>query len=267
MRFLRKHLKTVDSTNTFAKTNLLTFDPTIVTVVTSDEQTAGRGRLGRTWKSSLPKQDVITTFAFQVPKSSLTYSYLLSPLLSVIAARVLSKFKVQAQIKWPNDIIVNFKYKVGGILCELEVVNNQYWAILGIGINVNSTVTELDIPNRPIWPVSTLKHEYSQEFSVSDITESLCNDFSNSLDDFFSTGFHSFQKEYQNASLLLHKVIKFTENNVTITGRAVSIGEDGMLYIELTEGPNKGTTKGYLAGDVSGVEIVEGELISSESCN
>lgn len=154
---VRVHLDSVDSTNSYARTHAKDFLPGALTVVTTDNQRAGRGRTTRVWKST--GDDLAATFAFQLPTHALSTAYLLSPLLAVLATRALAKQGFKADIKWPNDIIVGQCRKVGGILCELEATGAAgYWAALGIGINVNSTPGELGVA-RPIWPLTTLRAE------------------------------------------------------------------------------------------------------------
>ncbi len=126
LALVRRHLPSVDSTNTYARAHLATFDPDAVTMVTADEQTAGRGRLGRVWKSVGKATDITATFTFKIPAETMPVAYQLSPLLSLADARALrSSCGVDAVIKWPNDIIVGSHNKVGGILCELEHVGGS----------------------------------------------------------------------------------------------------------------------------------------------
>lgn len=104
-------------------------------VVYAEEQTKGRGRLGRNW--------------FALPTKSLTISILLRPHLPLELASYLSLFPALAcaqalekegiicHLKWPNDIVIEGK-KVGGILVEMESKEGKTeWVVVGIGINVN----------------------------------------------------------------------------------------------------------------------------------
>ncbi len=99
-------------------------------VVVADEQTEGRGRLGRRWYSPygglwmsliLPRRD----------------TQLLTLAASVAAVKVLEMFGVNAKIKWPNDVLVNEK-KVCGILGEMH----GEFVILGIGMNLENEIPE-----------------------------------------------------------------------------------------------------------------------------
>lgn len=171
---VRRHLATVDSTNTYVSLHAGSFDPAALTVVTTDEQTAGRGRSDRVWLSS--GLDLKATFAFVVPAHGTATAYQLSPLLALVTTRALAEFGVDAQIKWPNDLIVSQDKKCGGILCELVHVPPTFFAALGVGINVNSLSTEISL-ERPIWPISTLKSEYGKEFDLRKLTDTLVTKF------------------------------------------------------------------------------------------
>jgi BirA family biotin operon repressor/biotin-[acetyl-CoA-carboxylase] ligase len=170
-----RHLATVDSTNTYAKLHAPSFEPAAVTVVTADDQTAGRGRGGRVWKSA-PGADIKATFAFRLPPAALATAYQLSPFLAVVAARALRAAGVDAQVKWPNDLILAGCKKFAGILCELESVGEDYWAALGVGINVNSLPEELGV-DRPVWPLTTLRAETGREWDVKALQASLVDTF------------------------------------------------------------------------------------------
>jgi biotin-[acetyl-CoA-carboxylase] ligase BirA-like protein len=174
LRIVRTHLATIDSTNTYAKSRIGSFDPEVLTVVTADEQTAGRGRGDRVWRSGNGAQDITATFAFPVPRPVMPHAYQLSPLIALVAARVLhAELGVRLSIKWPNDLIYDSRRKVGGILCELEGgPAGVYWACLGIGINCNSSPADLGVA-RPLWPLTTLSAELGTPQDTARLTDAL----------------------------------------------------------------------------------------------
>jgi BirA family biotin operon repressor/biotin-[acetyl-CoA-carboxylase] ligase len=101
------------------------------TVVTTDDQTAGRGRIGRTWKS-LPGQQLALSLILRpaFPRHFLMMASALAVTEAIEAATGL-----RAGIKWPNDVLVSER-KVCGILID----SRDEYAILGIGINVNGSL-------------------------------------------------------------------------------------------------------------------------------
>lgn len=111
-------------------------------VVVADHQTAGRGRLGRSW--------------FDLPGACLLVSLVLRPglaagdlgLLSLAAGaalcHALGDLGLEPRVKWPNDVLLGDR-KVAGILSEAEVVLGRAASVaLGVGVNVN--VAEADLP-------------------------------------------------------------------------------------------------------------------------
>lgn len=175
LRVVRRHLASVDSTNTYAKSNVGEFDSAAITVVSADEQTAGRGRGDRVWKSGSGALDITVTFAFPIPREAMPHAYQLSPLIAVCFARVLrERFGVDASIKWPNDLIYAGRSKFGGVLCELEAPRGggPYWACLGVGVNVNSAPAALGV-SRPAWPLTTLSAELGRTLDVAEVTDAV----------------------------------------------------------------------------------------------
>jgi len=100
-------------------------------VVFAEEQTAGRGRTGNQWYSGRAESilcSIVLTYCRLNPE-------LLSLACAVAAAEAIGKpLKSQAQIKWPNDIMLNGK-KVAGILLELKSAYDVNTCIIGVGIN------------------------------------------------------------------------------------------------------------------------------------
>jgi BirA family biotin operon repressor/biotin-[acetyl-CoA-carboxylase] ligase len=121
----RVHHRLTDSTNQRARELALQGAPH-GTLVTADEQTAGRGRQGRTWIAP-PGEALLLSVVLRALDELL-------PLRAAVA--VAESLPVPAQIKWPNDVWVEGR-KVSGILVEGRP--QEGWAVLGIGLNVSTT--------------------------------------------------------------------------------------------------------------------------------
>ena len=120
-------LESVDSTNSWAKREPLS-EPTCVI---AREQTGGRGRYGNSWLS--PKDtNLYLTYAEPLRFSLITYLQASALALQ----KAVASYGVSTQIKWPNDLLINGE-KLAGILVEGTEKNNQPWASIGIGLNVN----------------------------------------------------------------------------------------------------------------------------------
>ena len=118
----RLHLRRSDSTNTRAR-ELAAAGAPHGTVVTAAEQSAGRGRQGRTWTAPPGRALLCSVLVRDPPR--------LLPLLA--GAAVAQVVGPQAQVKWPNDVLIE-RRKVAGILVEGRP--QERWAVVGVGVNV-----------------------------------------------------------------------------------------------------------------------------------
>lgn len=132
----RVHYRRVDSTNERAK-RLAASGAGHGTIVTADEQTAGRGRQGRGWVA--PAGSALLTSAIM---RGLDRRDLLLPLVAAVAVCEACEAvaPVACAIKWPNDVWVK-RRKVAGILVEGRP--QEGWAVVGIGVNVTTASEEL----------------------------------------------------------------------------------------------------------------------------
>lgn len=128
------HLESVDSTNDYLKN--IANGIKEGTVVISEEQTKGKGRLGRNWQS---KSREGIWMSIVLKPEIVPYK---APFITLIAGaaivKALNNLQVPAKIKWPNDIIINNK-KVSGILTELSAeIERVNYIVVGIGMNVKN---------------------------------------------------------------------------------------------------------------------------------
>ena len=123
------HLRTTSSTNDRAR-ELAAAGAAHGTIVTAGEQSAGRGRQGRSW-SAPPGHALLLSVVVRSPLDLL-------PLAAGLAvARTVGD---QAAIKWPNDVLVDDR-KIAGILAEGRPQDG--WAVIGVGLNVAVRVSDL----------------------------------------------------------------------------------------------------------------------------
>jgi BirA family biotin operon repressor/biotin-[acetyl-CoA-carboxylase] ligase len=126
----RVHFGRTDSTNERAR-DLAAHGAPHGTLVTAAEQTAGRGRQGRSWTAPAGSAILCSLVIREPPR--------LLPLLAGVAVAEL--VGPQARVKWPNDVLLDGR-KLAGILVEGRP--QERWAVLGIGLNV--AVREQDFP-------------------------------------------------------------------------------------------------------------------------
>ena len=142
-------LKTIDSTNDWAKREKASFSPDHPTFIVASGQTHGRGRGTNTWISPTG-QNLYLTVAEKVRRPLTITDYALIAPLAI--QQLLNFFGVRANIKWPNDLVVDRGLgpeKICGILVEGTSVGSDPWAIIGIGLNVSmdeSLLCSIDQP-------------------------------------------------------------------------------------------------------------------------
>ncbi|WP_448522723.1 biotin--[acetyl-CoA-carboxylase] ligase [Pseudothermotoga sp.] len=143
----------IGSTNDFLKENWKLFPHG--TVVVADVQTSGRGRFNRTWHS--PEGGLWFSILFKPRKNVRPNFY--TKLCAVSIVRALKQLKVEAKLKWPNDVYVDGK-KLAGILTETVFEEERLGAIIvGIGMNVNN-----EIPKELKDKATSLKLLFGEEF-------------------------------------------------------------------------------------------------------
>src|SRR4030066_965914 len=132
-------------------------------VVIAGRQTAGRGRIGRTWLS--PEGSLAMSVILKPPLDNLPQLVMIASLAVVRAIKNVAG--LETRIKWPNDILIKGK-KVCGILIENEVKGGRVnFAIIGIGININFDPSAFpEISNI----ATSLSHELGAEVSRIELT-------------------------------------------------------------------------------------------------
>lgn len=136
------HFATLDSTNALAKEKADQGAPH-GTVITADEQTAGRGRHGRTWSAPAGSALLMSVIARPV-----IAKYQLAPLAAALAVAETCEelAPVDAKIKWPNDVWIDGR-KVAGILIEARPHHDIEcsWMVVGVGLNTSVRLEDLPI--------------------------------------------------------------------------------------------------------------------------
>jgi BirA family transcriptional regulator, biotin operon repressor / biotin---[acetyl-CoA-carboxylase] ligase len=139
-------LPSVESTNT-ALAEAAADGAPHASVLVAEEQTAGRGRLGRNWTAPA-RSGLFTSILLRPELPPVSWTWL--PLLAGLAAReaVARASQLEIGLKWPNDLVVAegelADRKLGGILCE--TVPGATAVVVGIGINVTLREHELPVP-------------------------------------------------------------------------------------------------------------------------
>jgi len=230
-------LEEVDSTNNKAKQ--IAFESQDGDVVVSETQHSGRGRRGREWHS--PKGGIYISFILKpnVPPERAPQITLLSSVALVETLNSM-KSKMNAKIKWPNDILISGR-KISGILTELssdmEKIN---YVVVGIGINLNTDLE--DLPEK----AASLKVEMGQEISVKLFLKSFFEHYDTVYQEYLDNGIDQIIEKWKKNSDTLGKNVKIIGINETYDGLAKDIDENGALILKTKEKEIK-----VYSGDVS----------------
>ena len=161
--------KTLESTNQYLQ-NLLNEGIDIVdNIVVTDYQTSGRGQGKNVWESEDGK-NLLFSIALDMSFLKAENQFLLTQIVSVTMINVLKKYlpEESLSIKWPNDIYFNDK-KIAGILIKNEIRGMMMGtSIIGIGLNVNQTSFNEDLPN----PIS-MKMITGNDFELEELLSAI----------------------------------------------------------------------------------------------
>ena len=215
-----RYLPECGSTNAYVKEHFEEFGP--VGAVYTENQTAGRGRLGRSWVNAEGKA-LYYTVAIREPLAQPATL----PLLASLAVRTQLRLRygVDCQIKWPNDLLLNGK-KIVGILC-------------GIGINLAQPQSYFDaagLPNGTSLELQGAKVDLSTDPAW--LAEGLTDfGFDRNLYQFARDGFAPFREEYKAACVNLGRRVTFDlPDGRQGAGEAVDVDEEGRLVVRTDSG-------------------------------
>ena len=217
------HYPCVDSTNNCCK-RLLADGKNGEFLVVADEQSAGRGRQGKSFFS--PKQNGIYFTLVLKPYSALQNAVTATTAAAVAVCKAIEELTdKKPKIKWVNDVYLDGK-KICGILTEAITnfeENIVESVIVGIGINITPSDAPKEIEN-----IGFLNTDIDKNQLIAKITNELvkiaCDDYKNFID------------YYRSHSLVLGQKIKFIQNGRVMPATAIAIDETGGLEIELENG-------------------------------
>jgi BirA family biotin operon repressor/biotin-[acetyl-CoA-carboxylase] ligase len=211
------------------------------TVVVADVQTAGRGRLQRSWWAP-PGSSLLLTVVLR-PDLEPRQAQRLTMACSLAACDAIAQVSgLEAQIKWPNDVLIRGR-KVCGILTELGLQGTRLqYALVGIGLNVN-----VDLAAAPplMVPATSLLMEAGRPVSRLDLLVALLTGIEHRY--VALRGGASTHAEWADRMATLGQYVEASSGSENWAGVAAGVDEDGALLLRLDDG----TTRRLLAGDVT----------------
>ncbi len=222
------------------------------TVVVAERQTAGRGRLGRSWYSPAGENLYCSVIVRQTPAPyKLTEWLSWVPLLSAVsvARAVQIVTGLSPSLKWPNDIIIGQR-KLGGVLCESNGSRTQGTVVvIGIGINVNSARAAFPDDFRDL--ATSLAAEAGHPFDRAALLAALLLELEIRLEGLIAEQSADLKCEYTKLCSTLGRHVRISlASGENVEGQADSINPDGSLRI-IRNGANAGAILDLRAGDVT----------------
>ncbi len=246
-KLIGKHIiyfDTLDSTNNEAK-RLAEKSFEDGTVLIADEQQSGRGRLGRNWVSPKGKGIWLTMMLKpQIAPKDASKLTIIAALAVVRAIR--SICKVESQIKWPNDIVLNGK-KICGILTEMNAeMDGIHYLIIGIGVNAN--LDEGDLDETLLDKATSLKAEMNSKVDRKVLIANILNEFEILYHDFIKEAtIEKFFEEYKSSSATIGQQVKLVDRKGETIGFAEDLNIEGQLIVRKEDGTLIEVTSGEVS--------------------
>ena len=215
-------------------------------VVLAEEQTAGRGRAGRSWHSERATGIYVTLLLR--PRISPVQAPLLTIMAGLSAhAAIQAQTGLQPDVKWPNDLMLNGK-KLGGILTEMHAETTQVrFVIVGTGINVNQE----KFPPELSGIATSLRAETGKSQSRLELLARLLREFETDYNRFLRDGPASIIERFtQVSSYARGKRVRVSNGSESYVGVTAGLRLEGLLQVQQDDG----TLATVLAGDVTEIK-------------
>jgi BirA family biotin operon repressor/biotin-[acetyl-CoA-carboxylase] ligase len=230
----------IDSTNLWIK-RLAKEGAPEGTLALAEFQSAGRGRLGRSWE--VPEGTSVMMSILLRPKFEPQYAPTLTLVMGMAVAKAVKSLGFDVSIKWPNDVVVSHK-KICGILTEMGVRDGKIdYAVIGVGINVNIK----EFPEEMVDKATSLYLESGKEFDRSQIPGLVMEAFEKYYEKFAATcDLSGLKEEYESILANYNQPVRVLAKE-PYEGVARGITDGGELLVEKTDG----TIVAVSAGEVS----------------
>ncbi|MDD4169871.1 MAG: biotin--[acetyl-CoA-carboxylase] ligase [Desulfotomaculaceae bacterium] len=213
-------------------------------IVVAEEQTGGRGRLGRKWFSTKYKAICFSLILYP-PVSPSEVSQVTMVTAVALANAIRKETGVPVGIKWPNDLMVGGK-KLCGILTELGAeIDKVNYLVVGAGININQQREEFPEDVRDI--ATSLKIEMGSNVNRVKLLQVMLTEFERCYRTWLKQGFSGILVKWKEMSVSLQCPVRIHAIDKSWDGWAEDVDQDGALLLRL---PN-GQLQRVVAGDVS----------------
>lgn len=216
-------LPQVDSTNTelMRRARAGRLEPVLLV---TEEQTAGRGRLGRQWNSGALPGEVLM-FSLGLPLKMADWS----GLSLAVGLSVVQSLHPELQLKWPNDVWLADR-KLAGILIETTQINDTRYAVIGVGINITPR-DGAGLATPPAW-LQELEPGITAPLALERVAAPLARDVRR----FEAQGWAPFLSAYAARDALAGREVRLSDGT---TGQARGVDGSGALLMHTSGGLKK----------------------------
>jgi BirA family transcriptional regulator, biotin operon repressor / biotin---[acetyl-CoA-carboxylase] ligase len=202
------------------------------TLVVAGSQTAGRGRLGRTWLSE-PGVGLYFSLVVRPPVPAAQSAVLTLALGLGVARGIGEACGRQCDIRWPNDVLLNEK-KCAGILVEMSGGGESvHYAIAGVGINVNHT----SLPRELAGTATSLRIETGCEYMLETVLAAVLSNAQRYYGMFLERGAPAVTDAFARASSYVHgKKVVIESGASLIHGTTAGLDPSGVLQLRMEDG-------------------------------
>lgn len=236
------YLRSVTSTNELALRQACPADGKF-SFVTTEMQTAGRGRRGRKWQSPFAA-NIYLSIIWPL-RSEISQASTLSPYLALEVVELLNDLSIpKLGLKWPNDVFCANK-KMSGLLIEsVYKSQNKMQLVIGLGINVGMSIEQSVNIDQNWTDIKSQCPEWS--LNRSEFIAHLINTLVTALVLFENEGVLDLKNRWRRWDITYNKAVNLSAQDEDIKGVAKGVNEDGNLLLEVN-----GQQQKIIVGDVS----------------
>ncbi len=209
------------------------------------KQTAGKGRLGRSWES--PSGGVYLSVVLR-PRVAPAEVASLSLALALGVARGLETLGVSPQLKWPNDVLLG-QGKLAGLLHEMSAESDAVtWVVAGIGVNVRRGEPAIPDPKGGAARASYLE-DFAGPVRLAQVAAAELDGIAEAYRAWTRDGFSAMRAEYEARFALAGESVRVSDasGGVRAEGEVLGVDDDGWLILK----DDSGSTLGIAAGEVT----------------
>jgi BirA family transcriptional regulator, biotin operon repressor / biotin---[acetyl-CoA-carboxylase] ligase len=202
------------------------------TIVICNHQTQGKGQRGNTWEGQ-PGQNLTFSLVLKPNFLDVSEQFFLNMMISNSIRKMLEDYLPDLKVKWPNDLVVPDRGKIGGVLIE-NIVNSAAWefAVVGVGLNIN----QRDFENKKATSLSLIT---GGRFELEELFRLLIARLEQGYISLKKGKMEEVRIAYLNHLYLKDKWETFMESEKEFDGKITGVSRDGKLQVRLKDGAER----------------------------